>query len=177
MTTSHGDVGALLAQVGIIEQADSELAPGISAKTYQSDYARVYIADCGDARSHDWAEVVRMVDRKVLQDMRIAELSGGGVIDSHVCFIVSEHDDPTAWVQRNEHLVRQVSRKYWIKRSRVQHELENRLTLLPVTSAPALWHTDHAVLSTDDRAWLARLTEDGPATLFAEFISRVEGAN
>lgn len=174
MNISNTAVKKLLAQVGIVEHAgSSELAPGITADTFESEYARLYITNCVLSDSIDWSDVVRRVDRKILQDVRSTELAGGGVIDAHVCFVVIDDKYPLSWAQQNEQLVRHVSRKYWINSSNLQDELENRLTLLPVTSAPPL-SSAQIDLSREDISWLDHLVLDGATGTFTRFISMLE---
>jgi hypothetical protein len=175
MTTFYSDIRPLLAQVGIEEQEnEAELIPGITAKTYRSAYARLYVADCANTKIEDWSDAIRRIDRRVLQDIRASELSDGGVVDAHICFVIQEDSDPTSWIQQNEQLVRHVSRKYWIKQSKLGTELGNRLTLLPITGAPSLQQTDNLDLSTADKNWLDRLVSDGPTMLSTDFLSHLE---
>lgn len=153
--------------------APSELVPGIEVNIFDSDYARLYIANCARIEKLDWPETVRQVDRKVLHDLRSRELSGGGVVDAHVCFIVVDDTDPMAWAAKNEQLVRQVSRKYWINSSIEQEELACRLTILPIETTP-LQQGSRAGLPSDSVKWLDDLVTDGVSSTVERFMSTLE---
>lgn len=174
MSTPTSEIKRLLEQVGMREDgASSELVPGIEASIFDSDYARLYIVNCARIEKLDWPETVRQVDRKILHDLRSRELSGGGVVDAHVCFIVVDDTDPMAWAAKNEQLVRQVSRKYWIKSSMEQEELACRLTILPINTTP-LQQGSRAGLPSDSGKWLDDLVTDGVSATVEKFIATLE---
>jgi len=79
-----------------------------------------------------------------------------------------------AWAMKNEQLVRQVSRKYWIKSSGLKEELLSRLTILPVASTAPLQQAGGFNLASESLTWLDELIVEGAASSFGRFISGLE---
>lgn len=177
MSFSSDTIKRMLTQVGFSDRpGELEVAPGVVVETFSSDYARLYVVECVNFRSRDWADIVMNVDRAILQDIRSAELATGGVVDAHACFVVSSEEQPLEWAQANERLVRNISRKYWISASDIDAEFVNRLTILPIKSPPPMGASKKLSLSPDESAWVGELVSEGVSSQYSSFVSRLKSS-
>ncbi|GGD47692.1 hypothetical protein [Pseudoxanthomonas indica] len=175
MTTTSRDLTLLLSQVGIVEHGPQiDLLPGVAAKVYRSSYVRLYIALCEQDTELNWPEIVRIVDKKVLEDIRGEELKDGGVVDAHVCFVANDAESASLWALRNERTVRNVSRKYWLSTSEFPSQLLNRLPILPISDPPNVQRSETLQLAADDSNWLDSLIAEGPSLTFTKFTSNLD---
>jgi hypothetical protein len=168
------DLSAALNIVGFRrDQDDALLTKELSAKSWTSSYARVYVADVSREPAPDWPSLLDEIDRTVLTALRTDELKNGGVLDAHVCFIVDDFSGRGIAMQLDERRIRNVSRKYWIERREGFAGLQSRLSLLGMAHLSVLTSDSSFGISAADQEWVDMLVQDGPAPVFQRFMKNV----
>jgi hypothetical protein len=157
--------------VGFHQNVEASLREGLSARRWSSSYAHVYVVDVLEGAVDKWPELLAEVDRQVLNQLRADELTSGGVMDAHVCFLIDDLSRRQIEARVDERSARNVSRKYWIGRAEGFEGFQARLSLLSMGSVSALAPRASFGISADDQKWVDVLVEEGPDVVFRRLLA------